>query len=53
MSKLGQRIAYALNIQILKDNPFMTGLVTIAVSILLIVVEIICLFKWTRKETRK
>jgi hypothetical protein len=53
MSKLGQRIANALNIQILKDNSFMTGLVTIAVSISLIVVEIICLFKWTRKETRK
>lgn len=53
MSKLGQRIASALNIQILKDNPFTTGLVTIAVSISLIIVEIICLFKWTRKETRK
>jgi hypothetical protein len=53
MSKLGLRIASALNIQILKDNPFVTGSVTIAVSISLIVVEIIGLFKWTRKETRK
>jgi len=53
MSRLGQRIADAFNIQILEDNPFMTGLVTIAVSISFIVVETIYLFKWTRKETRK
>jgi len=53
MSKLGQRIASALNIQILKDNPFLTGLIVVAVSVLLIVVETIYLFKWTRKETRK
>jgi hypothetical protein len=53
MSKLGQRIANALNIQILKDNPFMTGSVTIAVSISLIIAEIVYLLKWTRKETLK
>lgn len=53
MSKLGQRIADVLSIQVLRDHPFVTGLVAIAVTILLIVLETIGLIKWTRNVTRR